>query len=430
MQTSYSSYWPLTAAHAVTYAPLTQAIDTDVVIIGAGILGLSAALHLAERGVSVAIVEAQQPAAGASGANGGLVVPSLPRLGPQEVYSALGDEYGGRMVRLVAQGAQVVFDLIEKYALDCSAVQGGWINPAHASELEAGLKKRVDAWRRAGSNAMWLDRDSSRARIGSQQFHGALFDPTGGHLNPYAYTQALAKAATQAGVKIFGDSVVTSINVIGNRRQITTAQGSVTANKVVQCTNAMGAADARLSTSVANSFVPLTVFQLATEPLAAEVRAIVLPGNHALSDTRNNLFAMRYTADHRLVTGGMAPLTQWLARPRLLKSLAARMGRLFPELQPVKFEYIWQGTAALTPDFLPRLMLVDEHWLAPLGCNGRGIAMSTSLGQRIAHYLVDNDPSVLPLPLTQPRPIMNYQWVKRAPQILLPLGILQDALRR
>lgn len=430
METSYTSYWPTTAAPALSYGALTHNVDCDVSIIGAGILGLSAALSLAEAGMKVVVLEAQQPAAGASGANGGLVVPSLPRLGPQEVYDLLGEEYGQRMVEMVAQGAQTVFDLIARLELDCSAVQSGWINPAHASELEAGLQGRVDAWQRAGSRAEWLDRDLSRARIGSEHFHGALFDPSGGHLNPYAYTNALAKAATEAGVTIYGDSGVDSIVAIGTRRKVSTASGSVTTNQVLQCTNAMAEPSKQLSKLVGQSYVPLTVFQLATAPLPANIRKQIMSGDHALSDTRNNLFAMRYTSDHRLVTGGMAPMTQWRARPRLLKSLGARMGRLFPQLAPVKFDFIWQGTAALTPDFLPRLMQVDEQWLAPLGCNGRGIAMSTSLGQRIARYMVDGDASVLPLPITQPRPIMNYHWVQHAPQLLLPLGILQDALRR
>lgn len=423
------NYWPVAAHTTSVWSPLGGDVECDVVVIGAGIMGLSAALELAERGASVVIVEAAQPAEAASGRNGGLVVPSLPRLGPADVYRLLGELHGKRLVEMVAQGAQTVFDTVARYQLDCDAVQGGWLNPAHAQELTAGLRGRVDAWRRAGSRARWLDGPETRRRIGSDSFHGALFDPSGGHLNPYAYTNELARVAVGAGARLYGDSPVLRAEVRDGRHRLYTAKGCVTGAAVLQCTNAMSFGSA-IAPEIGRSFVPLTVFQLATRVLEPEVRRSLLTGNEALSDTRNNLFAVRLTADGRLVTGGMAPVTQWLAEPRLLRGLARRMTRIFPQLGEVSFDYIWRGGAALTPDLLPRIFELGPNWLAPLGCNGRGIAMTTSLGRRLADFMLTRNPDVLPLPLSRAAPIKGYTVARYAPQWLLPVGMMQDAMRR
>lgn len=425
-----ANYWPIAAAPATAWPRLEQDILCDVAVVGAGILGLSTALSLAEQGVRVAVIEAQHAGAGASGRNGGLVVPSLPRVGPDDVLRLLGDTYGPRLVRLVADGAQTVFDLIGRHAMKCDASQSGWLNPAHANELTDGLKARVTSWQRAGARTQWLDADEARSRIGSQDFHGALYDPSGGHLNPFAYTQELARVAASAGAQIFCDTPITSITRRGGDHVLGTSSGTVVARTVIQCTNAMPAGAPVLANSVARSFVPLTVFQLATGVVPASTRASLLRGNEALSDTRNNLFALRYTADGRIVTGGMAPLTQWQAEPRLLGSLGRRMQRIFPQLGDVKFDYIWQGTAALTPDFLPRLFEIAPDWFAPLGCNGRGIAMSTSLGQRLGRYIIQRDTAVLPIPLSSAAPIRAHGFARYAPQLLLPVGMVQDSLRR
>jgi len=424
------NYWPTAAGMPAVYPSLKTDIKTDVVVIGAGIMGLNAALELAERGVDVTLVEAEHPATAASGRNGGLVVPSLPRVGPVEVIRALGETQGKDLVQLVANGAQTVFDLIERYGLQCDAVQSGWINPAHAGERVPGLKGRVAAWQKAGSRAQWLDASTTRARIGSATFHGALFDPSGGHLNPFSYTQELARVAVAAGVKLFCNTPVRSIVSAGEGYVVHTDSGTVIARTVLQCTNAMQYDARPLAPLVSRSFVPLNVFQLATEVLPEAVRRSILPGNEALSDSRNNLFAIRYTADGRIVTGGMAPLTQWLAVPRLLRALARRMEMIFPQMGTVRFDYIWRGGAALTPDFLPRLFEVNTNWFAPLGCNGRGIAMTTSLGRRVARYVVDRNPAGLPLPISAAAPIKAHTFARYAPQLLLPVGMLQDAMRR
>jgi glycine/D-amino acid oxidase-like deaminating enzyme len=415
--------WFHTAPPLPPSAPLMDVAVADVAVIGAGILGLSTALALAQSGVRVVVLEAATVGAGASGRNGGLVVPSLPRIGPPQVLAAYGEDRGNRLLALLGTGADAVFGLIRTHGIACDAVQSGWLQPAHAAVLAPRVAARVDLWRSAGAHCIWLDAAETRARLGSNRFHGALFDPSGGHLDPLAYTRGLARAAVAAGAVLHESSAVTHAEHSPQGWVLHTAQGRLTAAQVLQCTNLSppGLPDA----AVRNSAVPLLVYQLATPVLPAAARRAMLQGNEAFSDTRNNLLACRWTAQGRLVTGGMAALHTG-AMTRLPGKLAARLQDVFPALGRVTFEYVWRGAAALTGDFLPRLMQPAPGWLAATACNGRGIVMNTVLGPALSAYLQNGDAAALPLPVAPPHPIRFASLARLVPQLLLPLGTWQD----
>ncbi len=415
--------WFHTAAPLPASPSLAGSASCDVAIIGAGILGLSTALALAQAGVAVTVLEAHAAGAGASGRNGGLVVPSLPRISPEQVRDKLGAEQAARLLGLLSTGADAVFGLIRQHGIACDAVQSGWLNPAHAASLAPRVAARVQHWQAAGARCIWLDAAESRARMGSERYHGALFDPSGGHLNPLGYTRGLARAAVAAGAELHEASPVTGQQRTSQGWTLHTKSGRLTAKLVLQCTNLSPPGLSDLA--VRHSAVPLTVYQLATPPLPEAVRRAVLPGNEAFSDTRNNLLACRWTADGRLVTGGMAAL-QTGAMRRLPGKLARRLQAVFPALGRVSFEYVWRGDAALTGDFLPRLMQAAPGWLAVTACNGRGIVMNSVLGPVLAAYLQNGDAAALPLPVAPPHPIRFPSLARLVPQILLPLGDLQD----
>lgn len=403
--------WSHTAAPPPPAPPLAGDAACDVAVIGAGILGLSTALALAERGVRVIVLEADAIGAGAAGRNGGLVVPSLPRVGPERAPPAL--------AAMVAGGADAVFALIRRHGIECDAVQAGWLFPAHAESLAPRVAARVRAWQAAGARCTWLDAAETRRRMGSLRFHGALYDPSGGHLDPLGYTRGLARAALAAGAVVHEATPVLALEHTGGWR-LRTPWGEVWAARVLQATNATPPGLPGRS-----NVVPLFVWQMATPPLPAAARRAVLPGNEAFSDTRNNLLACRWTAEGRLVTGGMAAL-QAGAAARLPARLARRLMAVFPALGPVSFEYVWRGRAALTGDFLPRLVTPAPGWLAVTACNGRGIVPNTVLGPALAAYLATGNAEALPLPLAPPRPV-PFPWLTRLlPQMLLPLGDWQD----
>ncbi len=419
------SLWCKTAAPLAPAPPLQDDSDCDVAVIGAGILGLSTALALAVAGVRVTVLEADAVGAGASGRNGGLVVPSLPRIGPEQVRQKL-QARAARLLALLAGGGDAVFGLIEEHGIACDAVQSGWLNPAHAAVLAPRVATRVETWRGAGARCVWLGADETRRRMGSARFHGALFDPSGGHLDPLAYTRGLARAARAAGATLHEGSPVTGLQRHGSGWRLHTPGGRLRADNILQCSNATPpGVPAAAGSAVRRSTVPLIVYQLATIVLPDAARRAVLPGNEAFSDTRNNLLAARWTEGGRLVTGGMAALHMGAMR-RLPRVLARRLEAVFPALGPVRFEYVWRGRAALTGDFLPRLFCPAPGWLAATACNGRGIVMNTVLGPQLAAFLRTGDADALPLPITPPQPYCAPALARLVPRLLLPLGDWQD----
>ena len=420
------SLWAASAAEPPVAFPVLQGeVDADIAVIGGGIHGLSAARAAAEAGSRVVVLEAASIGNGASGRNGGLVVPSLPRVGPDDVLRIMGENQGARFIGMVLQAPAEVFALVRRFGIDCGAEQSGWLNPAHGPAMVAGLERRLAAWQRFGSTAVLLSAEETRRRIGSASFHGAIADPTGGHFNPLAYTRGLARASASQGAAIHEQSPVLGVEPVGDRWRLRTRSGSVTAHRVLQASNAQPPGVPGTG-PVARSTVPLIVYQLATPVLTTEQRATILPGGEAMSDTRHNLFACCVDDSGRIVTGGMAPLTQigtplWL--PRLL---AGRLARVFPQLDPVTFDYVWSGRASLTRDFLPRLFEVAPGWLCPITCNGRGVALSTALGTRIGRWLATEDAAGLPLTVVPPEPVPLHAVARRLPQWALPLGMVAD----
>jgi glycine/D-amino acid oxidase-like deaminating enzyme len=423
--TEAGTLWAQTARERACYPPLSADITADVAVIGGGILGLATALALAEAGQRVVVLEAAGMGQGASGRNGGLVVPSLPRVGPDDVLRSMGEARGARFIRMVLGAPAEVAGLIGRFGIDCGFTQAGWLNPAHGPSLVPGLQRRLAAWQRHGSTAVLLGAAETRARIGSPAFHGAIFDPTGGHLNPLAYTRGLARAAGAAGAALYEQSPVRGAARHGDGWLLATAHGQVRAARVVQATNAQPPG-ADPGAAAGRGTVPLVVYELATGVLPDAVRAAILPGGEAMSDTRNNLFACCIDDTGRLVTGGMAPVTQIGAGRWLPPLLARRLARLFPQLGPVRFAQVWSGRASLTPDFLPRLFEPAPGWLVPFTCNGRGVALSTATGLRLGRWLADGDAQALPLVPVPPAPIRMHALARLVPQWLLPLGMVAD----
>lgn len=396
----------------------------EVAIIGGGYLGLSTALHLAEAGIRVALLEAQTCGYGASGRNTGFVVPDLKAtIGPHEVERHLGAGHARRLLEMVAGSGNAVFDIIERHQIACAPERVGWTQPASTPEAAALLRARAETWRRAGSDIRYMDRDEVTAATGIKGYFGAMHVASGGQINPYAYVRGLARACAREGVSIFEHSPALKIKSMAGGHRISTAKGTVTAKKVLLATNAM---DKSLNQAMSTSIIATRIFQIATQPLPEAVRAQILPTRTPLSDTRQHTFALRWSPDHRLVTGGLVfPGPGRVERAK--RFFARRLEKLAPSGHDYRAEIAWNGVIAVTLEWLPRMSVLGDGLYGAIGCNGRGIAMTTALGQQIAGLLsseIAQDRFVLPI--TPPKPAPGRRMAELGPHLFLPLSRLRD----
>jgi glycine/D-amino acid oxidase-like deaminating enzyme len=254
-------------------------------------------------------------------------------------------------------------------------------------------------------------------------YHGALADPSGGMIDPLSYARGLARAAAAAGARIIEGAAVQDVRPAdGAGWRLETAQGAVYARKVLVCTNAeaAGVAD-RLALQV----IPLNVYQIATEPLAKEVTDRFSPRREPVSDTRANIFTFRLDADNRLISGGMA-IVPLAAERRMGARIARRLARELSLPKPPRIAHVWQGTAAITTDFLPRIFRFGPGFFGATGCNGRGIAMTTMFGDVLADAVAGTAPGELPVPVSEPASIPFRPIARAAPSAFLVRGIWDD----
>jgi glycine/D-amino acid oxidase-like deaminating enzyme len=388
-------------------------------VIGAGLTGLSTALHLRRAGVGVVVVEAGEPGQGASGRNNGQVIPTLSRVDPDEIVRRHGDA-GERLAALIASSAQDLFDLVREERIDAEAEQTGWVQPVHSPGRMRIAERRVSQWARYGAPVELLDAPALARKLGSSAWHGGWWNRSGGHVNPLALVRGLVRAVIRQGGQIYAGSPAIAVSRVGPTWIVTTERGRVTAPSIVFATNAYtSTVSGRLLPEAARQVVPVLSWQMATQPLSDGVRALVLPERNAVSDTHGELYFMRYDARHRLVTGG-ALIDPRNGAERLKPYVADRLQRLFPRLGDVSFDHVWNGYVGMTSDFLPRLHKVGPNGYAWLGCNGRAVGLSIALGREFARAIAGARHSDLGLPFTEPRPIRWHAAARRlAPLMLL-----------
>jgi glycine/D-amino acid oxidase-like deaminating enzyme len=393
--------WSVTASPGPDCPPLDQSTSADVCVIGAGYAGLSTALHLAERGTQVVVLEAREPGFGGSGRNGGQVIPGL-KYDPDEIEAAFGPEQGARLVAFAGGTADTVFHLIEKHGMDVPRARAGWIQGAHTPEGLDLAKRRAEQWGRRGVAARVLDQAQVSEHLGTLKYLGGWIDPRGGAVQPLAYARGLARAALKAGARIHGRSPAVAIDRSGAKWIVTASQGArVSADRVVICTNGY---TGELWPKLRQTIIAVNSFQVATEPLSDNLRKSILPYGHVSSDTRQLLLYFRIDHTGRLLMGGRGPFREprgpgdWAHLERVLT-------KLFPQVSGARIEHRWCGRVALTRDFWPHLHEPAPGILIDIGCMGRGVGLQTAMGREMAAYVATGDADALPLPLSSIRPL-------------------------
>ena len=403
------SLWAATANPAPATQSLTEDINVDVAVVGAGYTGLRAALVLAESGTNVAVVDAGEIGWGGSGRNGGQVNP-IGHESPDVIARRWGKKYGGdfaeHYVSMTIRSADELFGLVRKHHIQCDAEQNGWIRAAHGSAAMPGFEKMYHGWQRAGADLRMIDRDELERLSGARAYHSGWVASRGGSVQPLSYARGLARAAQTAGARIYTQTKVEQLTPIAGSWCLRTEKAVVKAEQVILGTN--GYTD-RLVPGMRESVVPVVSIQAATKPLTPEQDANILIHRHTFADTRRVIFYFRKTADNRLVFGsagaaGEAPGPS--ERQRIIGGLRTVYPQ-FPDLQP---DYIWGGQIAMTRDHLPHIHSPAPGLHAGLGCNGRGVALSTVMGRLLAEKALGKAPAELPIPVSTIKPYRFHRF--------------------
>lgn len=393
LQPESHGLWAATAPKPPETQPLSSALKTDVAIVGGGFTGLSAALHLAEAGINVVVVEANEIGYGGSGRNAGLVNAGLWVPLP-DMIKMLGPDAGERMIEDLGNAPAVVFDLIAKHKIECEATHNGTLHMAHSKKGFAELATRTEQWAKRGAPVELLDAAAATEMTGAKTYHGALLDRRSGTIQPLAYARGLAHAAIDAGAQVFTQSPAQSIERQGDRWEVKTPSGAVSADRLLVATGGYG----QDTPEAQRTTVPYFYFQCATKPLSHNLLSEILPQKQGTWDTHPVLRSFRLDAEGRMIFGSIGKLD---AGGGLHKNWAMRsLQSIYPQISEDAWEEAWYGRIAMTQDHLPRLVEIGPNGLSIYGYNGRGIGPGTVFGRAIAKYFETGDATALPFPFT------------------------------
>ncbi|HWX50664.1 MAG TPA: FAD-binding oxidoreductase [Roseomonas sp.] len=415
------SLYAETAVPAGDHPPLQGEHRTPVAIVGGGFTGLSAALHLAERGVAATLIEASEPGWGASGRNGGQVNPGL-KWDPDQIEADFGPELGGRMIALSYAAPDLVFDIIRRHQITCEARQQGTLRAAIMPGNAAAAERTAEQCIRRGMPVEYLDRAAVAALTGTDRYAGAMLDRRGGDLNPLSYARGLARAAAQLGARVHGATPALSLAREGTLWRIATPQGSLLAEQVVLATNGY---TGDLWPGLRRSLAPVFSSIAATAPLPEAVAQAILPLRGSVYESGNITVYYRLDQGNRLLMGGRGP-----QRPMQdtgpVQYLLRYAERLWPALKGATWTHGWNGQLAMTRDHYPHLHEPAPGLLAALGYNGRGVAMATAMGGQLARRLLGTPIEALDMPVQPIRPIPFHRFWRLGVAFTVAQGRLRD----
>ena len=390
--------WELTAVPGPATRALEARIKTNVTVVGGGFTGLSTALHLAEAGAQVAVVEAAEIGFGASGRNVGLVNAGMWVM-PEDLKSSLDGDYGERLLNLLGNGPASVWELIEKHRIDCEPVRNGTLHCGVGRQGLAEIEERARQWSARGAPVRLLDANETAARTGTSAYAGSLLDMRAGTIQPLSYVRGLARAALSAGAAIFTGSAVTGVEGSAGKWLVRTSRGMIESAWVVVATDAYTNGP---WPEIRREQVRLPYFNFATRPLGDNLRNSILPGREGCWDTREVLSSFRFDRGGRLIFGSVGALRNTGYSIHRAWSLRA-LHKLFPQIGEVEFEAEWYGMIGMTDNHLPRLHMFAPNVIGVSGYNGRGISPGTVFGRVLAEHILGRIAvSELPLPVTAP----------------------------
>ena len=398
------SYWLATAPPLRTSSQILPR-QVDVAVIGGGLTGLSASLHLADKGATVAVLERDRIGSGASGRNGGMCTngATLPFGVMMRRY---GPETAAQLFRVYSDAIDLVEGLVERERIDCSFARWGKLvlaaKPEHYERLQAEAEA-LEGY--AGHELRTIPRDHLEAEIDSRHYYGAQLDPGSAGLHVAKFVMGLAEAAQRRGVDLFEGVKVIGVRGGTGENVVQTSAGSLRAKQVLLATN--GYTDKAMP-YFQRRVVSVRAASIATEPLPAELARELMPGARMATDTSNLITYFRLTPDNRLLIGGRAAygVSERRTNQASARTLRSKLAAIFPRMRDVRIDHAWSGLTGFTLDRIPH---AGEHGgvYYSLGYCGHGVQMATYMGRQMAEVM-DGNAEANPWRSFRLRPIPLY----------------------
>jgi gamma-glutamylputrescine oxidase len=378
------SYYAASAHVAAQHPKLQGALDADVCVVGGGIAGCSAALHLAERGFKVILLEEQRIGWGASGRSGAQAIQGV-AAGQAKLDRLIGRDAARRVWEVSVEGLALMRQLIQRFSIDCDWADGYMLTAVkerHLRELRAELTELHEGY--GYPSVRYLPREELRTLLATDRYLGALYDSNSGHLHPLNYTLGLAAAAESLGAHIFEGTRALSFTAAADSKvRIRTAEGEARARFLVLCGNVYLGATAP---TLASKIMAVATYIVATEPLGHGRARELIANNAAVSDMNWVLDYFRRSADQRLLFGGRVNYSG-LKSFDAPSATRARMLKVFPQLADVRIEYSWGGEVDITLNRAPHFGRLAPNIYFLQGFSGHGIALTGIAGKLVAEAI-------------------------------------------
>ena len=387
------SYWIDTAPDGPDYTRTTLPPSVDVAVIGGGLTGMSAAIHLRAKGASVALLEAEKLGWGASARNGGMSTPGI-TISYRKALAKYGRARADEMYLAYDAAINTVERLITSHAIDCNWKRAGKINLAVKPAHFASYVKGAEALQaNLGHEVLVIPPEKIRTEIGSDYYVGGVVDPRGAGLHVGKFCRGMAGVAAAAGAGLHEAARVTSVQNLEGGHEVRTSRGNVKARQVLVATDGY---TGRATPFYQRRIVPVGSFIIATEPLPEALVDELMPTRRMASDSKNLVFYFRITPDNRMLFGGRAKFR--LSNPEAdldsAKILREGMVKVFPQLAGTGIDYAWGGLVGITLDRVPHAGEHDGVFYS-MGYNGHGVQMATHMGMVMAEVM-DGHPEVNP----------------------------------
>ncbi|WP_374529736.1 NAD(P)/FAD-dependent oxidoreductase [Novosphingobium sp.] len=409
------SGWTKPEGPSAPWPALGEALDTDVLVVGAGLAGSSLALHLAEAGVATVLIEARQPGWGASGRNAGHVLPSLR---DRSVFGSFPDQ-GKAFLEAFREHHTIPYDLQQRHGFEADAVRTGYLNVAEDKDEIAKFRAQT-AWMESQGllRVQEVGGAELEAQTGSKLWTHALDYVDGGHVNPYRLTSGMAAAAAKLGATVFGGTPATGIEQQGQRWLVRTPGGSIRAARVVFCTNAY---PTDVVPEFTRAFYPLTAYALTTQPLSAEARAVINPGGKTLSQVPLDINPLVRDRHDKLILSSIPTVASPQDARWHFENQLAWLHHAWPETKTMRIELetYWTGRVAMRDRQFPGVFQPRPGLYGLMYFNAWGNVMAPLMGKLMAAGLAADRTDALPFPIERPLAVSNQGKMDRIIRHLL-----------